>query len=196
MTNQKNDTNSLNEDVNISLEIHATQRWLEEIIIGLNFCPFAKKEWINNTIHYELSSEHKIKHALVELEKQCEYLVDHEGVETTLVIYNKGFSNFEQYLSLVDVANDMIFEQGYEGIFQLASFHPHYCFGGEDFDDAANYTNRSPYPLLHIIREVSMEKVLSVYKNPEDIPNNNIQLAREKGANFFQDALERFCTRR
>jgi len=82
-------------------------------------------------------------------------------------------------------------ESGFEGVFQLASMHPEYCFDGVDYDDASNFTNRSPYPIIHIIREASMAKVLSVYKTPEKIPDDNITLAHDKGANYFQQVLTR-----
>jgi len=172
-------------------DILKTQQWLEEIIIGLNFCPFAKKEFVNNTIHYQLCDAKKIDTALEELAKQFEKLVQQPDVETTLLIFNSGFKGFEGYLDLLDYANDLLIELGYEGMFQLASFHPDYYFEGEAFDAASNYTNRSPLPTIHLIREASMGKVLSVYKNPDQIPENNIALAEVKGAEFFKQTLQR-----
>ena len=167
-----------------------TKQWLEEIVIGLNFCPFAKKEFVNDTIHYQVSASGQIKAALQELSLQYQYLSEHDELETTLVIFSSGFRQFERYLDLVDYANELLVTSGYEGVFQLASFHPDYCFEGEDLDDAANYTNRSPYPTLHLIREKSMARVLSVYQQPEEIPENNIKLAHDKGANYFKNVLE------
>jgi hypothetical protein len=92
---------------------------------------------------------------------------------------------------LVEYGNDLLVDAGFEGIFQLASMHPEYCFEGEDFDDASNFTNRSPFPMVHIIREASMARVLSVYNEPDKIPENNITLAQKKGANFFKQVLTR-----
>ena len=169
----------------------ATKAWLDEIIIGLNICPFAKKEFVNNTIHYHLSSCDQVKPALFELIEQCQYLQSHDELETTLIVYENGFRSFERYLDLVDYANDLLIDSGFEGTFQLASMHPEYCFSDEDFDDASNFTNRSPFPVIHIIREASMARVLSVYKDPEKIPENNIALAQQKGASFFKDVLQR-----
>ncbi len=174
-----------------SAEISAIKQWLDEIIIGLNFCPFAKKEFVNNTIWYHQSKEKQVKLALKEFVEQCHYLKQHDEIETTLLIYSDGFRSFERYLDLVDYANDLLIDTGFEGIFQLASMHPEYCFADDHFDDASNFTNRSPYPLIHIIREASMEKVLKVYKEPEKIPEDNIALAQQKGSNFFQDVLKR-----
>lgn len=181
----------MSENKNTSLEVAATKQWLDEIIIGLNFCPFAKKEFVNNTIHYHDSDKEQLKSALHEFVEQCQYLQNHDEIETTLIIYKNGFRHFERYLDLVDYANDLLVESGYEGVFQLASMHPEYCFDGVDYDDASNFTNRSPYPIIHIIREASMAKVLSVYKEPEKIPDNNIGLAHAKGANYFQQVLTR-----
>jgi len=174
----------------MNTEIVQTKKWLEQIIVGLNFCPFAKKELVNETIHYQLSVTTKFEAALEELVGQCNYLQQHDELETTLVIYRDGFKGFEKYLDLVAYAEQLLIDSGFEGVFQLASFHPDYYFDGEDFDDAANFTNRSPYPTLHIIREQSMAKVLSVYKNPEEIPDNNIALARQKGSEFFSQVLK------
>ena len=178
-------TNKTNE----SNVILATKKWLEEVIIGLNFCPFAKKEFVNHTIHYHESVIVQVKPALHELIEQCRYLQAHDEIETTLIIYRDGFRGFERYLDLVDYGNDLLVESGFEGFFQLASMHPEYCFEGEDYDDSSNFTNRSPYPVIHIIREASMARVLSVYNEPEKIPENNIILANEKGTNFFKKIL-------
>ncbi|WP_211355836.1 DUF1415 domain-containing protein [Colwellia echini] len=172
-----------------SSEINATKAWINDIIIGLNFCPFAKKEFVNNTIYYHQSSLEQVKPALQELVEQCHYLQNNADIETTLIIYADGFRGFDRYLDLVDYANDLLIESGFEGIFQLATMHPEYCFADDDFDAPSNFTNRSPYPMLHIIREESMAKVLSIYKEPEKIPENNIILAEQKGSGYFQTIL-------
>lgn len=164
--------------------------WVSQVIVGLNFCPFAKKELVNNSIYYYVTSQKKIKNAVMEFEQQCQYLYSHPEIETSLLIFEQGFYDFQCYLELVDYCNDSLINNDFEGVFQIASFHPQYCFEGEDFDDAANFTNRSPCPTLHLIREKSMEKVLTVYKNPENIPEDNIKLAREKGHKFFENILK------
>lgn len=186
-----NKDNQQSDNSVISAEVEATKQWLDEIIIGLNFCPFAKKEFVNNTICYYPSKTQQLKTALNVLLEQCHYLQQHDDVETTLIIFTEGFRSFERYLDLVDYANDLLVESGFEGIFQLATMHPEYCFADDDFDDASNFTNRSPYPMLHIIREASMARVLSVYKNPEDIPTQNIVLAEQKGSDYFKEILTR-----
>jgi len=166
-----------------------TKQWITDIIVGLNFCPFAKKELLNNTIHYHVSQHKRLKLVLAEFIEQCQYLQAHTEIETSLVIYENSFQQFEGYLDLVAYAEDLLIDAGFEGVFQIASFHPDYYFEGEDINDAANYTNRSPYPTLHLIREESMARVLKTFKNPEDIPENNIALARSKGTYFFKRVL-------
>jgi len=168
-----------------------TRQWLEQVIVGLNFCPFAKKEVVNNTIHYHVSGQKQVQMALEELIEQCQYLQQHQELETSLIIYDSGFEQFDGYLDLLEYANELLIESGYEGIFQLASFHPDYCFEGEAPEDAANFTNRSPYPTIHIIREDSLERVLKSYREPEEIPVNNMKLARAKGSRYFVDLLNR-----
>lgn len=176
----------------MSSHIKKTQAWLSDIIIDLNLCPFAKKEFVNDSIHYYVSNDESFDKALETLIHQCEFLMNNASIETALIIFDLGFNHFEQYLDLLDFSNQLIEESGYEGIFQIASFHPDYCFEGEDINDAANFTNRSPYPMLHILREDSLEKVLTTYKNPEKIPEQNIELAREKGAEFFTAKLAEY----
>lgn len=172
-------------------EIEQTKQWLEQVIIGLNFCPFAKKEFVNQTIHYHVSDEEQLKSAVKELLSHCNYLRDNPEIETSLLIYQQGFRDFNRFLDLVDYGNELIVEYGFEGVFQIATFHPEYCFADAGYDDASNFTNRSPYPTLHLIREESMERVLSVYKNPQAIPDNNIALADKKGANYFKNVLKK-----
>lgn len=173
----------------MSLAIKKTQAWLSDIIIDLNLCPFAKKEFVNETIHYYVSIDTSFDKALEMLIHQCEFLKKNDSIETALIIFDTGFTKFEQYLDLLDYSNQLIEESGYEGVFQIASFHPDYCFEGEDVNDAANFTNRSPYPMLHLLREDSLEKVLNTYKDPEQIPEQNIRLAREKGSEYFKAKL-------
>ncbi|WP_448549969.1 DUF1415 domain-containing protein [Thalassotalea fusca] len=168
-----------------------TQAWLKDIIVDLNFCPFAKRELVNDTIEYCVSTQRQIKNALEEIALQCHYLTNHPEIETTLIVYSDGFKRFEAYLDLVDYANDLLAELSLEGVYQIASFHPDYCFEGEAFDDPANYTNRSPFPMIHLLREKSIERALSQYPSPELIPERNIDLARKKGTDFFVAFLAR-----
>ena len=165
------------------------QQWLDKIIIGLNFCPFAKKEFVNNSIAYPVFRNVDFDAAVIELLEQCKHLDEHEEVTTALLIFAEDFSYFEDFLHLVAIAEKMLIKQGYEGIYQIATFHPDYYFAGVDEDDVSNYTNRAPFPILHIIREDDLERAINAHPDPEGIPDKNIALCHEKGLSFFQSFL-------
>lgn len=156
----------------------------------IKLMPICQKEFVNDTIRYSVCEHKKLKNALVQLAFELKHLDEHNECETTLLIFDTGFKSFEQYLDLVDLANGFIEQEGYSGVYQIASFHPDYLFEGEESSDTSHYTNRSPYPMLHLIREESMERVLKSYKSPEQIPIDNIANARRKGAAFFEAYLK------
>ena len=170
--------------------ISRTQQWLASFVIEYNICPFAKREVENNRVQYVVDPEEDIESCLRMLIEACDFLESHPDVETTLVIYPAGFRDFLDFLDYLDLANELLIVQGYEGIFQLASFHPDYCFSETEPEDPSNYTNRSPWPMLHIIREASLENALAHYPEPEKIPERNIGLTRELGQPFLQQLLE------
>ena len=171
--------------------IESVKYWLESTIIGFNFCPFAKKEFLNNSIHYEVVNERNIEEQLLALSYEFKRLDKQPEIETTLFILPVGLESFFDYLDFLQAAIDLSIELGYEGQYQLASFHPDYCFEDVQQDDVSNYTNRSPFPIIHIIREVSLERVLERYPAPEEIPLRNIEVAREKGSEVFNEILEK-----
>ena len=175
--------------------VDACKSWLELVVIGHNFCPFAKQEFDQGNIHFALSEATDFEEGLQHLIKECERLDDNDGIETTLIVYAKLLTDFEDFLDFVDMANQLITMQGYEGVYQLANFHPDYCFEGEEKNDASNYTNRSPFPMLHLIRESSLEKAVASYPSPERIPENNIKLAREKGSDYFDTLLNKISNK-
>ncbi len=170
--------------------ISQTKKWLSGFIIEHNICPFAKREYDNDSIHYEVVLSDKLENQLQELIYSCEQLDSNEAIETSLLILPNGLSDFDDFLDFLELSNDLMHQQSYEGVYQLASFHPQYCFEGVESDDASNFTNRSPYPMLHLIREASLEKVLAHYPNPEDIPSRNIEYTRELGSAALQQLLK------
>ena len=176
--------------------INHTKNWINHFIIKHNICPFAKREFDKNKegnkkgdIHYEVVTSDKIENQLQELIYSCEQLDKEDGIETSLLIIPNGLSDFDDYLDFLDLAIELMHKQGYEGTYQLASFHPNYCFEGVDTDDASNFTNRSPYPMLHLIREISLEKVLANYPKPENIPTRNIKYTQDLGVQFLETSL-------
>ena len=161
--------------------IDATQAWLKTIIIEYSICPFAKREMERGSIFYAVSHERKIKTCLQQLLQECERLNTDASIETTLLIYAGAFSLFDDYLDFLAMAEDVLIDEGYEGIYQLASFHPEYYFHESDGEDPSNYTNRSPYPMLHLLRETSIDRAVNTYPNTDAIPERNVALTRQLG---------------
>ena len=151
-------------------------RWLREVVIGLNLCPFASYPHTQNLIHVAVSDATSDTEILEALQTEIMRLED-EGsanIETSLLVLTdtlKDFEDYNQFLSLVDALLDA---NNWVGNYQVASFHPNYQFGGTHPDDTENLTNRAPYPILHIIREASLEKALADYPDAESIFTRNI----------------------
>ena len=166
-------------DIENELVIIQKKKWITDIVIGCNFCPFAAKEVKRNTIHYAIEHNTEIAECLNTFLSECKRLDENENIETTLLIFPQSFKRFDNYLNLVLHAENLLKKKGYEGIYQVASFHPTYFFANSPMNDAANFSNRSPYPMLHILREQSIEQALLHYPHPEKIPENNINFTRE-----------------
>lgn len=161
--------------------ISATQHWLNTVIIAHNICPFANREQQRGSIHYCTHHDTDLNSGLLAVLRECERLNIDDTIETTLLIFDRAFADFEAYLDFLDLAEALLIDQDYEGVYQLASFHPDYCFDGASPDDAANYTNRSPYPMVHLLRETSIDRAIANYPDPENIPDRNIALTRRIG---------------
>ncbi len=178
----------MNTNENIIQEI---QCWLETIIIGLNFCPFAQKEFKQQTIRFQVSDSTGLESALHSLAEEFQYLDEHSTTQTTLLIFNQSMQDFDDFLALIEYANQLLEDLGYLSTYQLAHFHPDYCFDGVEAQDASNYTNRAPYPVLHLLREESLQQAIDNYPNTADIPDTNIKCARELGVEKIQTLLEK-----
>lgn len=166
--------------------IVSTRNWIRDIVIGLNFCPFARKPFTDEKITYQVDATKDQEPALKAFQDCCLHLDTHPEIETALLIFSIGFSDFDDYLDLVEAAEEMIEQEGYEGIYQVASFHPEYVFAGSNEDDPANYTNRSPYPMLHILREEQLEMAIEKHTDVEGIPDRNIAKAKTLGLDYFR----------
>lgn len=169
--------------------IDQTKKWLSNVVISYTLCPFAKREYDNDRIHYAVIEATDLQRQLEEIMIQCRALDKDIDRETSLLIFPTALSDFEDYLDAVDIATALFEDQGYTGVYQLASFHPHYRFADSSPNDPSNYTNRSPYPMLHILREASVEVALANYPNPETIPVRNIQVTQDLGLQVMQDML-------
>ncbi|MCR9907555.1 DUF1415 domain-containing protein [Vibrio campbellii] len=165
---------SSNTDINAITE--QVDQWLNDVVIGLNLCPFAAKPQRNKQIKIFVSEASQEEALLEDILLQLIELrnTEPEKLETTLVVVPNMLQDFWDYNFFIDWVEGLIKQQDWEGIFQVATFHPDYCFGGAEPEDDENLTNRSPYPVFHLIREESMEKVLKHYPDPESIPDTNI----------------------
>lgn len=174
------------------LVLQHTEAWIRQVVVGCNFCPFAAKALLQKSVRYRVVHPPEAPAIMGLLAGELQYLDEHADVETTFIILPENFVDFEAYLDLTEAADELIANEDYEGVYQVASFHPQYRFAGAPADDAANYTNRSPYPMLHLLREASIEKALAHYKDPEGIPERNIDFARKKGL-AYMEALRAAC---
>ena len=166
--------------------IDETKNWITKVVIGCNFCPFATRVIKQQTVFYNVENATTIEDCLETFLQEVTRLDNDSSIETAFLIFPDTFERFDDYLDLVSMAEKLLKQKGYNGIYQLASFHPLYRFADADEDDAANYTNRSLYPMLHLLRESSIDNALEHYKNPEAIPGCNINFAREKGSVYMK----------
>jgi hypothetical protein len=171
---------------NNELIIAQTKKWITDVVIGCNFCPFAAVVIKQQTVYYQVEDTISVKICLDSFLKELIRLDDNTKIETSFLIFKNAVKQFDEYLKLLSSAEKLLKQQGYEGIYQLASFHPLYQFTGSLENDAANYTNRSVYPMLHLLREASIDKALKNYNSPEDIPERNINFARKKGLIYMK----------
>jgi len=172
--------------------IDRTKKWIIDVVIGCNFCPFAANVVKQQTIFYKVEENKELEVCLASFVLEMERLDNDLTIETSFLIFPNAFQQFDDYLDLVSLAEELLKRNGYEGVYQVASFHPLYLFANSGENDPANYTNRSIYPMLQLLREKSIDKALANYKDPESIPARNINFAKEKGLAYMKmlrDAL-------
>ena len=172
-----------------SAAIAATRCWVEKVVVGMNLCPFARPVVETGRIRFVVSDADDFEPALTDFAEELARLDTDETTETSLFILPGGFADFDHYLDLLAMANALLVDLGYEGVYQLASFHPEYQFESSEPDDPANCTNRSPYPMFHLIREESLARALADFPNPEKIPGRNVEATRAKGLEAMRKML-------
>ena len=170
--------------------INSVESWLNETVIGLNLCPFPKREYLQKRIRFTQSPARSEQELLQDLVVELALLNKEPEIETTLLIHPDVLGDFDSYNQFLGFAEQIIESMNMAGEFQIASFHPNYQFAGTEVDAAENYTNRSPYPLLHILRESSLEEAIRKHGNTEQIPDDNIELMNRLGANVMAKKLE------
>jgi len=172
-----------------------TRYWIKSTVIHYNLCPFANKVFVDDRLYIEVSTatsnEQLLEDCLLAIQRLL--AAPRDETETSLLIHPQCLENFDDYnefLSMIDVLLD---EMKLLGVIQVASFHPNYCFSECDVNDAANYTNRSPYPMLHLLREESISEVIEEWTlrglDIEEIPTRNIEMLRKLGSEILADQL-------
>jgi len=172
--------------------ILAVRQWVDTLVVGMNLCPFAKRELVKDRVRFistEVTTEEEL---LVLLQAELELLNSEPSIETTLLIHPEVLQDFYDFNDFLNFTDHLLVEMDLEGVYQIASFHPDYQFGGTEPEDAENYTNRSPYPVLHLIREESLERAIASYPDVNEIPERNIALMNELGSEKLQQLLKSF----
>ena len=160
-----------------------TRQWLEKAVIGLNLCPFAKAPHVKNLVRISVSQARHLDGFLEDLDRELQLLGDTpaDELETTLLVHPTLFPDFDTFNQMLDIADAAVVDNGLEGIVQIAPFHPDFQFEGTNSDDIGNYTNRSPYPTLHLIREDSIAKAAQAFPDASAIFERNIALLEKMG---------------
>jgi hypothetical protein len=163
--------------------IAATRRWLERAVIGLNLCPFAKSVYVKEQVRYVVSNATTPEALLETLMEELQALsdTDPEQVDTTLLIHPFVLTDFLDYNEFLDVADAALEDMQLDGELQVASFHPDYQFADSDPNDIANYTNRAPYPILHLLREDSIARAVEAFPEASEIFEKNIETMEKLG---------------
>lgn len=166
-----------------------TVRWLEKAVIGLNLCPFAKSVHVKGQIHYVVSQASDAEGVAIDLHRELEALAESspEKRDTTLLILPQAFAEFLDFNDFTELADDLVEELDLGGILQVASFHPLFQFEGTDVDDVTNCTNRAPYPILHLLREDSIDRAVEAFPEAEMIYERNMQVLGEMGIEGWLD---------
>lgn len=161
----------------------ATKQWLERAVIGLDLCPFAKAVYVKDQIRYVVSRADSSAALLAELKAELQALAaaDPRVTDTTLLIHPQALEDFLEYNEFLGTADETLAELDLEGVLQVASFHPRYQFAGSGADDITNYTNRSPYPMLHLLREDSVDRAVTAFPEAAEIYEKNIATLRRLG---------------
>jgi len=163
--------------------IAATRQWIEKAVIGLNLCPFAKAVYVKNQVRYVVSRAPHLDGLLEDLDRELDFLAaaDPEEIDTTLLIHPTLLPDFLDFNDFLQLAEAAVEEHGLEGVIQLASFHPQFQFADTAPDDIGNYTNRAPFPTLHLLREASIERAVAAFPEAETIYQRNIETLKALG---------------
>lgn len=168
------------------------RRWLERVVVGLNLCPFAKAVVARGQVRIVVSDASTERALLEQLGEEMALLRDTpaDETDTTLLVHPQVLHDFLDYNDFLDQADALVEAMELDGVLQVASFHPHYRFAGTQPDDAENLTNRAPHPILHLLREESVDRAVAAYPEPDSIIERNVATMRELGADGFRKLLD------
>ncbi|WP_035052043.1 DUF1415 domain-containing protein [Andreprevotia chitinilytica] len=168
--------------------LSVTRQWLEKAVIGLNLCPFAKSVYVKNQVRIVVSEARHLDGFLEDLDRELDLLAatDPAEIDTTLLIHPSLFDDFLIFNDVTGIAEEAVAEHELEGVIQVASFHPQFQFDGTEPDDISNYTNRSPYPTLHLLREASIARAVEAFPDASAIFERNIETLQKLGLAGWQ----------
>ena len=168
--------------------VAAMRQWIEKAVIGLNLCPFAKAVYVKNQVRYVVSRSPHLDGFLEDLDSELDFLAaaDPEAVDTTLLIHPTLLPDFLDFNDFLQLAEAAVGEHGLDGVIQIASFHPHFQFEGTEPDDMGNFTNRAPFPTLHLLREASIERAVAAFPEAETLYARNIETLKALGQAGWQ----------
>jgi hypothetical protein len=175
--------------IDVASVADSVRRWVESVVIDLHLCPFAERELMNNRVRFQVTDAANEEQLLVALADELRLLGSDPAIETTLLIHPNLLQDFYDYNQFLDHADRLLVELHLDGVYQIASFHPEYRFAGTDPSGAENYTNRSPYPMLHIIREESLERAIADYPDIDQVPIRNVELMQRLGIEKLKTLL-------
>lgn len=163
--------------------IDLTRQWLEKAVIGLNLCPFAKSVYVKNQVRFVVSEARHLDALLEQLDEELALLAaaDPELIDTTLLICPDQWPEFEAFNEFTEIADQAVADNDLEGVLQIASFHPQFQFADTEPDDISNFTNRAPFPILHLLREESIERAVAAFPDASQIFERNIETLQKLG---------------
>ncbi|WP_439107294.1 DUF1415 domain-containing protein [Congregibacter sp.] len=170
--------------------LNACRRWIDSLVVRYNLCPFAKRELDSDSVAFTLSDADDEEGLLTALAQELQRLEDCPEIETAFIVHPKVLNDFYDFNDFLGRSDALLKQMKLEGIYQIASFHPHYQFAGTEPDDAENYSNRSPYPMLHLLREEGVERAVAGHPDIARIPEDNIRTLNRLGRERLQKLLQ------
>lgn len=168
--------------------ISRVKKWVNEFVIGLKLCPFARGPFENNQVRFQVCNSEQLEEWIHFFIDQCNELStsSNEELATVLLIFPNGLENFHKFLDIEETFQEMLRESGFNDLIQLATFHPNYQFDDTELDDVTNYTNKSPLPIIQLLRVDEVTKAINGHRNTSEIPTTNKNLMKHLGKELIR----------